>query len=56
MSMTETVPKSLLAQVSMTKHGPDIESQTENRILNLAISQLLLYNFHSKASNDTGDR
>jgi hypothetical protein len=40
----------------MIKHGPDIDSQIENGITDsdLAISQLLLYNFHSKASKDTG--
>ena len=53
-SMTETVPNSLLALVSMVEHGPDIESQFENGVTDsdLAISQLLLYNFHKKAPNE----
>jgi hypothetical protein len=47
-SMIDTIPHSLLAQVSMTKHGPDIESRIVNGITysDLAISQLLLNRFH----------
>jgi hypothetical protein len=43
-SMTETVPNSLLARVSMTKHDPGIESSTENGITDsdLAISVISL--------------
>jgi hypothetical protein len=53
--MTETVPNSLLPQVSLSKQGPDIGSQIENGITDSdhAISQLFLYNFHRKASKDT---
>jgi hypothetical protein len=58
--MTETVPNSLLAQLLMTTHGPYIESQIENGIIDsdLVIYQRfrLLYNFHSKAPKDTGSR
>jgi hypothetical protein len=55
-SMTETVPNSHLALVSMIEHGPDIESQIENGITDadIAIAQLLLYNFHSKQAKDSG--
>jgi hypothetical protein len=55
-SMTETVPNSLLALVSMIEHGLDIKSQIENGITDadIAIAQLLLYNFHSKQAKDTG--
>jgi hypothetical protein len=54
--MTETVPNSLLALVSMVEHGPDIESQIENGITdaNIAIAQLLQYNVHSKQAKGTG--
>lgn len=40
----------------MIEHGPDIESQLENRITNSdeAIVQLLQYNRHRKAQKDSG--
>jgi hypothetical protein len=57
-SMTETIPNSLLALALMIEHGLDIKSQIENRITDadivIAIAQLLLYNFHSRQAKDTG--
>jgi hypothetical protein len=55
-SMTGTVPNSLLPLVSMIEHGPDLESEIDNGITDadIAFAQLLLYNFHSKQTKNAG--
>jgi hypothetical protein len=54
-SVLSGVPQCLFQLVSMIEHGPDIESQLENGVAksHLAISQLLQYNCHKKASKGT---
>lgn len=54
-TLAEAVPNSLLELVSMVEHGPDIESQLENGIADsdFAIAQLLLFNFHKKATKNS---
>ncbi|CAC5385526.1 unnamed protein product [Mytilus coruscus] len=45
-----SVPTSLLELVCMIEHGPDIQSRLENSVCksDLAIAQLLMYNYHAK--------
>ena len=51
-NIQSSVPKALLELVCMIEHGPDIQSQLDNKMTksDLAIAQLLMYNYHSKQS------